>query len=133
MQTRITLAGESAGAVHVHAHILTKAPVQQAFMASGSLYLSPPQPPEVGQKLIARLTESLRQSHGLSLKDAPASLLVKNLSELGVNSIWLQSESSLDGWQIREEEIMSLMIGDVECEVCCPRREARSSITNSVA
>ncbi|KAJ3463722.1 hypothetical protein MRS44_008508 [Fusarium solani] len=100
---KITLAGESAGAVYVHAHILSKtAPkcVRQAILASGSLHLSPPQPLEVGQGLLKRIKNSLVQA----------------LINCGVTSMWLQEGPDLNGWENRTENIDGIMISDVEYE-----------------
>ncbi|KAI8718130.1 Carboxylic ester hydrolase [Fusarium sp. LHS14.1] len=115
---KITLAGESAGAVYVHAHVLSKtAPkcVQQAIMASGSLHLSPPQPLAVGQGLLKRITAEL-QVRKDTLHNGSADSLVQALVNCGVTSMWLQEDPDLDGWENRAENVDGMMISDVEYE-----------------
>ena len=112
----MTLAGESAGAVFVHAHTFTGASVRRAILSSGSLYLSPPQPVSKGQELMELIGKRVRDSEQKSLKDAPASALLHALRESNVNTMWLQEESCLGGWQQRSEQIEELIIGDVEYE-----------------
>ncbi|KAK7419282.1 hypothetical protein QQX98_003434 [Neonectria punicea] len=115
---RVTLAGESAGAVYVHAHILSQPSmnyVQRAILASGSLYLSPPQPREAGNRLIHTLTQELA-SKGDALPSGSAESLVQGLVNCGVVSMWLQQEPCLDDWESRLEPVDALMISDVEFE-----------------
>ncbi|WAO91202.1 Carboxylic ester hydrolase [Fusarium falciforme] len=115
---KITLAGESAGAVYVHAHVLSKtAPksVYQAILASGSLHLSPPQPLEVGQGLLKRIKTEL-QARGDTMHDGSADSLVQALINCGVTSMWLQEEPDLDDWENRTENIDGIIISDVEYE-----------------
>ncbi|KAI8667590.1 Carboxylic ester hydrolase [Fusarium sp. Ph1] len=115
---KITLAGESAGAVYVHAHILSKtAPkcVRQAILASGSLHLSPPQPLEVGQGLLKRIKTEL-QARGDTIQNGSADSLVQALINCGVASMWLQEEPDLNGWENRTENVDGIMISDVEYE-----------------
>ncbi|RSL68964.1 hypothetical protein CEP54_002603 [Fusarium duplospermum] len=115
---RITLAGESAGAVYVHAHVLSKkAPkcVHQAILASGSLHLSPPQPLEVGQGLLKRIKTEL-QARGDTIHNGSADSLVQALINCGVTSMWLQEEPDLDGWENRTENVDGIMLSDVEYE-----------------
>lgn len=119
-QKNITLAGESAGAVYAHAHILTNAPVKRAILASGSLYLSPPLPTNMGDALIERVTKVVQDDEGQSLEDASATSLVKAISTCRINSMWLQEEPSLNGWQERVETVEAVLVGDVEYEVCSP-------------
>lgn len=105
--------------MYVHAHILSKAApkcVHQAILASGSLHLSPPQPLEVGQALLKRITTEL-QSIGDTLHDGSADSLVQALINCGVTSMWLQEEPDLDGWENRTENADGMMVSDVEFEV----------------
>lgn len=112
----ITLAGESAGAVYVHAHTLTGAGVKRAILSSGSLYLSPPLPAEKGKAMSDMLEGEVQRTCGKSLRDAPAAKLVEALEAKGVVSMWIQEDEALKGWSDREEEVKELLIGDVEYE-----------------
>ncbi|KAF4469114.1 carotenoid oxygenase [Fusarium albosuccineum] len=115
---QITLAGESAGAVYAHAHILSTRSaglVQQAVLASGSLHLSPPQPASVGKNLLDRITSELA-SRKDTLHGGSAESLVKALVNCKINSMWIQQEADLDGWEDRSEQVDALMVSDVEYE-----------------
>ncbi|KAI1399046.1 Alpha/Beta hydrolase protein [Hypoxylon fuscum] len=114
---QITLAGESAGAVYVHAHILHMSGclAKRAILASGSLHLSPPQNVDVSEKFISRLRSELA-TRGHTLHDGPSSSLVQSLTNCGVVSMWLQQEPGLDHWQDRVEQVETLMVSDVEYE-----------------
>ncbi|POR33557.1 Carboxylic ester hydrolase [Tolypocladium paradoxum] len=116
-QDRITLAGESAGAVYAHALVLHTrgCPAKRAFLASGSLHLSPPQDTDAGDKLISRLSDELT-SRGHTLQDGPAESLVQALVDCGIVSLWLQQEPGLQDWQDRTEQVEALMVSDVEYE-----------------
>ncbi|TVY85850.1 Lipase [Lachnellula willkommii] len=111
----ITLAGESAGAVHVHAHMLTGAPIQRAILQSGSLHLSPPQDPIRGEGIYKTLGNILEKD-GLTLASAPVKTLLGALAESKVVSMWLQLTEELSGWETRISHIDQLLIGDVEYE-----------------
>ncbi|KAF2145694.1 uncharacterized protein K452DRAFT_349159 [Aplosporella prunicola CBS 121167] len=114
----ITVAGESAGAVYAHAQVVTGAPVRQAILSSGSLGLSPPQPLERGETLIKAIEEKL----GAALKDVPVEALLKAQAELNINSLWLQEEADLEGWDTETGNTQALLIGDVEYESIIWRR-----------
>ncbi|KAJ9134335.1 Carboxylic ester hydrolase [Pleurostoma richardsiae] len=130
---RITLAGESAGAVYVHAHLLNKnrVPVQRAILSSGSLHLSPPQPHGVGERLISRLVDELA-SRGDTLQNATAESLVQALVNCGIVSMWLQQEPGLDEWDIRTERVDALMVSDVEYESIIWRNGVEGMATEQI-
>ncbi|KAL4899628.1 hypothetical protein BDW74DRAFT_189010 [Aspergillus multicolor] len=112
----ITLAGESAGAIYVHAHIITGPPVKRAVLASGSLYLSSPLPVERGNGLIKAL-EAKVQSYGeASLRKASVPSLLQALHESDVNTMWIQEDEELKNWETRPEQVDEIMIGDTEYE-----------------
>ncbi|RAL15772.1 putative carboxylesterase [Aspergillus homomorphus CBS 101889] len=112
----ITLAGESAGAVYVHAHLLTGTPVKRAVLASGSLYLSNPLPLEKGHGLIASLEAKVRELGQPSLRQASVPALVRALEDCKVNSFWLQDNEEFQNWETKPELVEEVMIGDTEYE-----------------
>ncbi|KAH6985176.1 Alpha/Beta hydrolase protein [Ilyonectria destructans] len=115
---QITLAGESAGAIYTHAHILSKSSsskVQKAILASGSLYLSPPQPLSAGISLLARIKTDLA-FRGDTLEDGSAESLVQALVNCGIPTMWLQQEPDLERWEEKVVEVEALMISDTEYE-----------------
>ncbi|PYH96640.1 carboxylesterase [Aspergillus ellipticus CBS 707.79] len=112
----ITLAGESAGAVYVHGHLVTGTPVKRAVLASGSLYLSNPLPIERGKGLIKTLEAKVQELNQPSLRQASASALVQALKECNVNTMWIQEDESFRDWETRPELVEEVMIGDTEYE-----------------
>lgn len=115
IQGNITLAGESAGAVYVHAHVLTNAPIQRAILQSGSLHLSPPKEYLHGQALCIGLDDILSKQ-GYDIANAPVTILLAALAEAGVASMWLQLTEDLQGWDTKLCHVDQLLIGDVEYE-----------------
>lgn len=113
--SNITLAGESAGAVYVHAHLMTGVPVQKGILQSGSLHLSPPQGEARGLALCQSLEETLSKQ-GLSLASAPVEKMLETLAEARVVSLWLQLTEELQGWETRTSHVDELLIGDCEYE-----------------
>lgn len=111
----MTLAGESAGAVYVHAHIVMGAPVKRAVLQSGSLYLSPPQTEARGQRLCEQLETNLHKI-GWSLVDAPVHAILECLVQANAMSFWLQMVDELRGWRSESGHVEQLLIGDVEYE-----------------
>ncbi|KAJ5894813.1 hypothetical protein N7495_006504 [Penicillium taxi] len=112
----ITLAGESAGAIYVHAHTITGPPVKRAVLASGSLYLSSPLPVERGNGLIKTLEAKVQELGQPSLRASSVPVLVQALKECNVNTMWIQEEPQLENWETRSEQVDELMIGDTEYE-----------------
>ena len=91
-------------------------PVQRSILASGSLQLSPPQPAEVGNKLLGRLKKHLA-SKGHTLGNGHADSLIQGLIDCGIVSLWIQQEAGLDDWENRMEQVDALLVSDVEYEV----------------
>ncbi|KAI9053703.1 hypothetical protein LZ554_002656 [Drepanopeziza brunnea f. sp. 'monogermtubi'] len=125
----ITLAGESAGAVYVHAHVLTGSPVQRAILQSGSLYLSQPQNFAKGDMLCENLDKILRPDN---LASASVSKVLSALEEAGVVSLWLQLTPELEGWETRPSHVQEFLIGDVEFESAIWRRGVGDLIPSQI-
>lgn len=111
------MSGESAGAVYTHAHLITGPPVKRAVMASGTLFLSSPLPVEKGEGLIKALEAKVGELGQTSLRDSAVTVLIQALKECNVNTMWIQEEPELTGWETRPEQVEEVMIGDVEYEV----------------
>lgn len=131
MQNNITLAGESAGAVYVHAHMLTGALIQRAILQSGSLHLSPPQDSIRGERLCATLGVILEKD-GFTLASAPVKRLLAALTESKVVSMWLQLTEELLGWETRISHVKQLLIGDVAYESILWRSGAEAMTTAEI-
>ncbi|CAL5873113.1 uncharacterized protein PFLUO_LOCUS7382 [Penicillium psychrofluorescens] len=112
----ITLSGESAGAVYVHAHLITGPPVKRAVLASGTLYLSSPLPVERGNGLIKTLEANVQELGQPSLRESSVSVLIQALKKCNVNTMWIQEDPELENWETRPEQVEELMIGDTEYE-----------------
>ncbi|GAB1217502.1 hypothetical protein ATERTT37_006741 [Aspergillus terreus] len=114
--TNITLSGESAGAIYVHAHLITGPSVKRAVLASGSLYLSSPLPLEKGDALIGALEAKVKELGQPSLRESSVPVLIQAMKDCNVNTMWIQEEEELDGWSTKPEQVEELMIGDTEYE-----------------
>ncbi|KAF6832413.1 carboxylesterase [Colletotrichum musicola] len=114
--TRVTLAGESAGAVYCHAHVVSKAPIPQCILSSGSLYLSPPQPQAKAVAMRRAVRDRVRELGGSDLSTAPAEILVQAQEKAGIRSWFLQAEPNLEGWEEKTGKVKRLMISDVQNE-----------------
>lgn len=112
------MSGESAGAIYVHAHLITGPPVKRAVLASGSLYLSSPLPVERGNGLIKSLEAKVQEYGESSLRKASVPALLRALKDSNVNAMWMQEDDELKGWETRIEQADEIMIGDTEYEVC---------------
>ena len=132
----MTLAGESAGAVYVHAHMAMGVPMRQAILQSGSLYLSPPISTEKASSIAATLENHLSlkspSSGGeLTLQTAPVQSILETLEDTGTVSLYLQTEPGLENWREKLGHARRLLIGDCEFEVhfsisfVCPRAYVR--------
>ena len=84
---------------------------------SGTLYLSPPLPYEIGNGMIEAVNKKLSESDDCTLVDAPVSSILRVLKSSNLATMWLQATPEFEGWQEREECVQSLLIGDVEHEV----------------
>ncbi|KLO99222.1 Uncharacterized protein Y057_14476 [Fusarium fujikuroi] len=113
----ITLAGESAGAIYCHAHLVANARVRQVILSSGSLFLSPPQP--------RHLVESFRDTVSTNLKDidqthdletASASDVVEAVRRSGLQSFFLEWEESFNAWQTKTGCAERVLLSDVTKE-----------------
>ncbi|KAJ5335098.1 hypothetical protein N7452_007501 [Penicillium brevicompactum] len=112
----ITIAGESAGAMYSHAHAVMGAPVRQCILQSGTMYLSPPQPPEATSALRKRLSIILSSLGGYDLRTASASHLLEAQAKMGLMSYYIQMEPKLEGWQQKWGNVERIAIGDNEYE-----------------
>ncbi|KAK2006318.1 carboxylesterase [Colletotrichum eremochloae] len=128
----ICLAGESAGAVYCHAHLVAGAPVRSVILCSGSLYLSPPQSEEKAFILRQTLREHLRVSGDFELGTAPVDNLVKALELSRIQSWFLQTDSELEGWQTKTGVAERLMIGDVQNEAVIWREAVWATDTAAI-
>ncbi|KAL1624017.1 hypothetical protein SLS56_007999 [Neofusicoccum ribis] len=114
----VTIAGESAGAVYAHAHVVQNAPAKRAILMSGTLEMSPPRPLSQEGTIVAPLEAKLA-SVGSSLRTASAAEIIKALAEVNLVSMWIQQdpdEPELSDWT-KTGQVESLLIGDVEYEV----------------
>jgi carboxylesterase type B len=135
IQDNITLAGESAGAIFVHAHLITGRPVKRAVLASGSLYLSSPLPITRGNAFLQNLERKVQAKEHRSLRDCSAKALLDGLNEIGIQAMWLQEDEEFDNWDSKVEQVEELMIGDVEYEVNilpCPFSQLASCLLTDV-
>lgn len=131
MQNRITIAGESAGAVFCHALLVMGSPVDSCILQSGTLGLSPPQPRSVAESLINRLSDDL-QAHGeKDLRSVPVPVLLAAQDRLGMHSFYLQEDESLQGWK-NAPFCERLLIGDTEFEVGEGSREGKQDMVYMV-
>ncbi|KAH8819079.1 catalytic protein [Xylogone sp. PMI_703] len=110
----ITLAGESAGGVYVHAHAIVGTGVKRIIAQSGSLFLSPPLPLKRGQALVEGLDKGIQKASGCGLKDAPVELVLQHVEESKITAFWLQAADGLEDWGSKTEQVEELMIGDCE-------------------
>ncbi|CVK96624.1 related to carboxylesterase [Fusarium mangiferae] len=115
--TRVTLAGESAGAVYCHAHLTRNAPVQQYILSSGTLYLSPPQSPKSVQTLRDAVLKQVKAINPLlDLDTASVDEITKAVRHSGLQSFCLEWEEQFEDWQNSSLESKRIMLGDVNKE-----------------
>ncbi|KAM0190290.1 hypothetical protein ACHAPA_010692 [Fusarium lateritium] len=110
---KVTLAGESAGALYCHAHLVTGVPARQVILASGSLFLSPPQPRQKVSAIRGLVSKQLRAVDGRNLEDAPASKVVDAVELSGLQSFFLEWEERFEGWQTKIGNAERLLLSDV--------------------
>lgn len=91
--------------------------MRRAILQSGSLYLSPPLPVDRGDGFITKINDWLQEKHKTSLEEADVEILLQMLEQNNVNTLWIQEEPDLVGWQERGRQVEGLLIGDVEYEV----------------
>lgn len=92
--------------------------MKRAVLASGTLYLSSPLPVERGNGLIQLLESKVKEFGQSSLRTSSVEALIQALKECNVNTMWIQEEPELAGWETRPEQVEEVMIGDTEYEVC---------------
>lgn len=97
--------------------MVTGSPVRRGILQSGSLSLSPPLPLARGQQLIEKFSRNLRERIGQNIDEAPVEQLMQQLKIENINTMWLQHEADLEGWEERLGDLPDLMIGDAEFEV----------------
>ncbi|CAG9941628.1 unnamed protein product [Clonostachys rosea f. rosea IK726] len=113
---KITVAGESAGAVYCHAHMAMGLPARQYILQSGSLHLSPPQPRSAAVTLIRKVETTVSDLGGWNLRTAPVDRLLEALKLCNLVSFYLQQETQLEGWGESVGSAERLLIGDNEYE-----------------
>ncbi|KAI1871230.1 uncharacterized protein JN550_004675 [Neoarthrinium moseri] len=109
---RVTLAGESAGAVYTHAHVAINSPLSQAILSSGSLHLSPPQPPEKAAAMHDLVFKHLQGSSDHTLKTVPVSELVEAVEKSGIKSWFLKMEPPFKNWRSNTGCAQRILISD---------------------
>ncbi|KAG5758673.1 hypothetical protein H9Q72_013190 [Fusarium xylarioides] len=113
----ITLAGESAGAIYCHAHLVANARVRQVILFSGSLFLSPPQPRQLVASFRDNISTNLKElDQTLDLETASASQVVEAVSRSGLQSFFLEWEDSFNAWQTKTGCAERLLLSDVTKE-----------------
>ncbi|PTD08223.1 Lipase 1 [Fusarium culmorum] len=110
---KVTLAGESAGAVYCHAHIVTQAPVNQFILSSGSLFLSPPLPPQMVSALRDKVSKQFQGIDAtMVLETAPTDKIVEAVKQSGLQSFFLEWEERFNGWETSTGEAGALLLSD---------------------
>ncbi|GKU07109.1 alpha beta-hydrolase [Fusarium langsethiae] len=104
----VTLAGESAGAVYTHAHMIAKIPVRQCILQSGTLHLSPPQPRATAIALIRKMSTTLLTAGNWTLRTAPVNRILEAQAALGLASFYLQMETDLKGQDERVSRLKTM-------------------------
>lgn len=92
--------------------------MKRAILQSGTLHLSPPQPAERGQGIINGLAQNIQAKYQVSLSEAPIEVLLRQQRDDNINTLFIQEEPDLLGWENRATKVQELLIGDVEYEVC---------------
>jgi carboxylesterase type B len=71
---------------------------------------------ERGASLISSLSKKIEEQHHVSLSDAPVSSILQQLADSNINTLYIQQEPDLQGWEDRTTQLPDLLIGDVEYE-----------------
>ena len=87
------------------------------MLSSGSLYLSPPLPDARGLDLVQKIETQLKHSGLGTLHSASASDLIATLTEMHINSMWLQVTPELENWEDKTGQAEEILVGDVDYEV----------------
>ncbi|KKO96926.1 hypothetical protein THAR02_10968 [Trichoderma harzianum] len=113
----VTLAGESAGAIYSHGHLVTDAPVRQVILASGSLFISPPQPRQAVSAVRDAVLKRLRGINpALDLESASGDHIVEAIKQCGLQHFFLEIEDQLKEWQTKTGNAEKLLLTDVQKE-----------------
>ncbi|TXC02456.1 hypothetical protein FocTR4_00015573 [Fusarium oxysporum f. sp. cubense] len=113
----ITLAGESAGAIYCHAHLVANARVRQVILSSGSLFLSSPQPWHLVASFRDKVSTNLKDlDQTLDLETASASQVVEAVRRSGVQSFFLEWEEPFNAWHTKTGSAERLLLSDVTKE-----------------
>ncbi|KAI7759836.1 hypothetical protein LZL87_009159 [Fusarium oxysporum] len=113
----ITLAGESAGAIYCHAHLVANARVRQVILSSGSLFLSSPQPWHLVASFRDKVSTNLKDmDQTLDLETASASEVVEAVRRSGLQSFFLEWEDPFNAWHTKTGCAERLLLSDVTKE-----------------
>ena len=114
----VTLAGESAGAIYCHAHLVANARVRQVILSSGSLFLSPPQPWHLVASFRDKVSTNLKDmDQTLDLETASVSEVVEAVRRSGLQSFFLEWEDPFNAWHTKTGCAERLLLSDVTKEV----------------
>ncbi|KAM5522492.1 hypothetical protein FOXYSP1_16383 [Fusarium oxysporum f. sp. phaseoli] len=114
---KITLAGESAGAIYCHAHLVANARVRQVILSSGSLFLSPPQPWHLVASFRDKVSTNLKDmDQTLDLETASVSEVVEAVRRSGLQSFFLEWEDPFNAWHTKTGCAERLLLSDVTKE-----------------
>ncbi|KAG7000879.1 Lipase 3 [Fusarium oxysporum f. sp. conglutinans] len=113
----VTLAGESAGAIYCHAHLVANARVRQVILSSGSLFLSPPQPWHLVASFRDKVSTNLKDmDQTLDLETASVSEVVEAVRRSGLQSFFLEWEDPFNAWHTKTGCAERLLLSDVTKE-----------------
>ncbi|KAH7161046.1 Alpha/Beta hydrolase protein [Dactylonectria macrodidyma] len=129
---RVTVAGESAGAVFSHAHLVTEAPARQYILSSGSLHLSPPLPQDKSSAMRQLVQKHLRGLGDYNLRSAPVSIVIEALKQSGIQSWYIQEDPRLENWQHSTGAAERLLLSDVQNEAILWHRGMWATDTNVI-
>ncbi|KAF7535027.1 hypothetical protein G7054_g5713 [Neopestalotiopsis clavispora] len=97
--------------------MVTGARLQQFALLSGSLHLSPPQPAQNVTALRQLILEKLKTlDPGANLSSATVTQLVRAIELSGVQSFFLEDDSTFANWEEALGEGQSLLLSDVQKE-----------------
>jgi len=129
--TNITVGGDSAGAMYVHALLASGAEFERAIFQSGCFYGSPPQPEKACFGLVGLIEGNLQLmefdkgnqggSYGpeASVSGASVEALVQSLRDLQLDRFWLWNEPYFKDWDNDSRvfgKLKGLIIGDTRDE-----------------
>ncbi|WKT50770.1 Carboxylesterase, type B [Fusarium oxysporum f. sp. vasinfectum] len=113
----VTLAGESAGAIYCHAHLVANARVRQVILSSGSLFLSSPQPWHLVASFRDKVSTNLKDmDQTLDLETASVSEVVEAVRRSGLQSFFLEWEDPFNAWHTKTGCAERLLLSDVTKE-----------------